>query len=111
MGTQVVSYLKSQLHNWEMLTDPLIHRNKHRGVPAMTQWVKNPTASTWVATEVQVQSLAGGSGLKDPELLQLWFKFNPWLETSICHGYSQKKKKKRKKEREREKRNKHREEN
>ena len=28
------------------------------GVPAMAQWVKNPTAAAWVAAEVQVWFLA-----------------------------------------------------
>ena len=47
------------------------------GVPAVVQWVKNPTASA-----LRVQSLAWRSGLKDPTLLQLWpilqLRFNPW---------------------------------
>ena len=51
------------------------------GVPAMAQWVKNPTAAAQVAAEAQVQSPAQGSGLKDPALLQcrlqLQHGFNP----------------------------------
>ena len=35
------------------------------GVPAVVQWVKNPTAVAQVAAGVQVQSLALHSGLKD----------------------------------------------
>ena len=40
-------------------------------VPTMAQWVKNPTAAAQFATEVQVQSLAQHSELKDLALLQL----------------------------------------
>ena len=41
-------------------------------------------------------------GIKDPELLQLWcrwqlqLRFNPWSRNSICHGCGQEKKEKRK---------------
>ena len=38
------------------------------GVPAVAQWVKNPTAAAWVAMEAQVLT---ARWLKDPELLQL----------------------------------------
>ena len=41
------------------------------GVPTVVQWVKNPTAMARVAVEMQVWSLAGHSGLKDPALPQL----------------------------------------
>ena len=34
----------------------------------MAQWIKNPTAVTWVAVEVQVRSPAQHSGLKGPAL-------------------------------------------
>ena len=46
--------------------------NKHvsTGVPAMVQWVKNPTAAAWVTAEVRVQSLGWRSRLKDPALLR-----------------------------------------
>ena len=50
----------------------------------MAQWVKNLTAAAWVATEMQVPSLALSSWLKDLELLQLWHRlhlllgFSPW---------------------------------
>ena len=37
----------------------------NEGVPAMAQWVKNPTAADRVTAEVWVRSLAQGSGLKD----------------------------------------------
>ena len=40
-------------------------------IPAVVQWVKNPIAVAWVAMEVQVQSLARHSELKDPALLWL----------------------------------------
>ena len=32
----------------------------------------------WVAAEVQAQSAAQRSGLKDPALQQLWLRFNLW---------------------------------
>ena len=41
------------------------------GVPAVTQWVKNPTVAAWFTAEVQVQSLDQCSGLKDPVMPQL----------------------------------------
>ena len=43
----------------------------------MAQWVKNLTAVAWVVVEVQVQSLARSSGLKDLVLLKLWLEFSP----------------------------------
>ena len=43
-----------------------------KGVPAVALWVKNLTAVTRVAVEVQDQSLAWWSGLKDLLLPQLW---------------------------------------
>ena len=52
----------------------------------MAQWVKNLTAVAWVTVEVQVQSPAHCSGLKDLALPQLWhrwqlqLKFNPGPE-------------------------------
>ena len=45
----------------------------------MAQWVKNLIAVAWVTVEVQVQSLAWWSGLKDPVLLQLWYNLKLWL--------------------------------
>ena len=42
------------------------------------QWVKNPTAMTWVTTEVQVASLASEQWVKNPVLLHLQLGFNPW---------------------------------
>ena len=49
------------------------------GVPTVVQWVKNLAAEIWVAGEVQVQPLAGHSGLKDLVLLhlKLWLEFSP----------------------------------
>ena len=50
----------------------------------MAQWVNSSTAAAPVTVEVQVQSLATQSGLKDlmlPQLWcrsQLWLRFNPW---------------------------------
>ena len=44
----------------------------------MVQWVKNPTAMAEVAVEVQVESLAWCSRLKDPVLPQLWLGFDAW---------------------------------
>ena len=38
---------------------------------AVVQWVKNPIAAAQFAAEMQVQSPAWHSGLKDPVLLQL----------------------------------------
>ena len=55
------------------------------GVPAVVQWIKNPTAATWVSVEVQVWSLVWHSGWQDLALPQLWHRsqlqlgFNPWL--------------------------------
>ena len=54
------------------------------GVPIVAQWVKNLTAVVQSVAEVQVQSPAWHSGLKDPVLLQLWQRsqlqcgFDPW---------------------------------
>ena len=41
------------------------------GVPAVVQWVKNPTAVAQVSVEVVVQSPTHCSGLKDQALSQL----------------------------------------
>lgn len=54
------------------------------GVPTVVHWVKNLTVSTQVTAEVQVPSLAWGSGLKDLAFPQLWLRlqlqvrFSPW---------------------------------
>ena len=37
----------------------------------MAQWVKNLTAAAWVDVEVWIQSPAGYSALKEPEVPQL----------------------------------------
>ena len=50
----------------------------YRGVPTVTKWVKNLTTAPWVAAEARVRSPAWLSGLKDPALPQLQFRFNPW---------------------------------
>ena len=53
--------------------------NKNKtDVPAVAQWVRNPTAVTWVIAEVWVPSLALLSRLKDPALPQLQLRFDPW---------------------------------
>ena len=40
-------------------------------VPVVAQWLTNLTAMAQIPVEEQVQSPAGGSGLKDPVLPQL----------------------------------------
>ena len=56
-----------------------------KGVCAVAQWIRNPTAVAQVTVEVQFLSLVQSSGLGDlalPQLWhgsQLWFGFNPWL--------------------------------
>ena len=67
-------------------------------VPAVAQWVKNPTAAAWVATEAQVQSLAWKSGLKGLVLPTLWLGFNPWPQELPYASLKPIKKKKKKKE-------------
>ena len=42
----------------------------------MAQWVKYLTAVAWVAVEVQVRFPAWYSGLKAPELVQMWLRFS-----------------------------------
>ena len=58
----------------------------------MTQWVNNLTAVAQFSAEVQVQSLAWCSELKDPELLWLHHTCGldsiPGPGTSMCHGCS-----------------------
>ena len=49
------------------------------GIPIAVEWVKNPTAASPVAAEVQVPSLARGTGLKDLVWPQLQLRFNSWL--------------------------------
>ena len=56
---------------------------KTYGIPALAQWVKNPTAATQVTAKAWVYSLAWHSGLKDPV---------PAQGTSICHRGGQEKK-------------------
>ena len=69
------------------------------GVPAVVQWVKDPTAVAQVAEEVEVGSLVWHSGLKDLVMLLLQHKFQlqlglPGLGPSIRHGCGHKIKKK-----------------
>ena len=47
------------------------------GVPALTQWGKNPTAHGSVTVEVWVHSIAQHSGLKDPAT-QVWLR---WIQS------------------------------
>ena len=69
-------------------------KTENSGVPTMAQWVKNLTAVAWVTVEVQVQSPAHCSGLKDLALPQLWhrwqlqLKFNPEPE-NFCIAEAQ----------------------
>ena len=49
------------------------------GVPVVAQWVKNPAAVAQVSVDVQVQSSAQCSGLKDPELpVAAWVQSLVW---------------------------------
>ena len=57
-----------------------------KGIPTVAQWVENPTAVAWVATEVQVQSPAHCSGLKDLALTQLWHRWQLWLRCNPWPG-------------------------
>ena len=69
------------------------------GVPAVVQWVKNPTAVARVAGAVEVWSPAPHSGLKDPPLPQLWSRLqlclraDPWPRNSIYCRVAKKEKK------------------
>ena len=60
--------------------------------------VTNPAVVAQVTAEVQVQSRAWCSGLKDPALPQLWFRFSPWPGNfqTLQVGAIKKKEKKRK---------------
>ena len=64
-------------------------------VPAVVQWVKNPTAAARVAAEAQIQSPAQGSGLKDLSLPWLRLGLNPWPRNFHIHavGMTMKRKK------------------
>ena len=74
-----------------MLPSRTFKKQIHR-VPAMGQWIKNLTAAAQVPAEARVQSPAWHSGLKDSALLQLWYRWQLWLDsvpglgTSICCG-------------------------
>ena len=54
------------------------HKNHILGSSCYGAVVKNLTAGPQVAAEVQVQSLASCSGLKDQALPQLQLRLNPW---------------------------------
>ena len=70
-----------------------------RRVPTAAQRVKNPRTAAQAAAEVQVQSPAQRSGLKDLALPQLrcrstlWLGFSPWLGLPDAAGAAIKKKK------------------
>lgn len=53
------------------------------GVPAVVQWFKIPTVVAQVATEVRVQSLAQGGGLKDPSGLTDPALPQPWYRLQL----------------------------
>ena len=53
------------------------------GIPTVMKWVKNPTAVAQVTGEVQVQSLALRSRLKDLVLLLLQYRALLWLEFDL----------------------------
>ena len=59
---------------------------KGLGVPAMAQWVKNPTAVAQATVEAQVWSPAQCSGLKDLVLSQLQHRSQLWLGFNLCPG-------------------------
>ena len=48
------------------------------GLPAVAQWIKNPTAVAQVTVEAGVHFLVWHSGLKDLALLQLQVRINSW---------------------------------
>lgn len=60
----------------------------------MAQWVKTPTAATWVTAEAWIQSPARCSALTDPALMQCSRSCGrdsiPSPGTSINCGYSRK---------------------
>ena len=60
------NYCVSLVYSFSLSCNILLCR-----VPAVAQCVKNPTAGAWVPSEMQVQSVAQSSGLKDLVLLQL----------------------------------------
>ena len=62
----------------QIMHAPLCLKNATFGIPTVVRWVKNLTAVVQVAAEAWVPTPAWYSGLKDPSLLQLQLKFNPW---------------------------------
>ena len=59
---------------------------KEREGPTVVYWIKGPIAVVWVAAEVQVQSTAWHSGLKNLALPQLWHRLQLWLRYSPWPG-------------------------
>ena len=54
------------------------------GVPTVAQWVKNPTAAAWVDVEMQIQSQAWHSGLKEPVLSPMQRRSQLWLRAAVA---------------------------
>ena len=67
-------------------------KKKTPGVPAVAQWVKNPSSAPQVTAYAWVQAQAQYSGLKDHSC---GLDSVLGLGTSICCRYSQRKKRKR----------------
>ena len=73
----------------EIITQLLLYcilSKKIRGVPSGVQWVKSLTVVAQVTVKVWVPSLTECSGLKDPVLLQLWHRSQPWLRLNPWPG-------------------------
>ena len=62
------------------------------GVPAMAQWVENPTATAWVATKHRFDPQPGTVGLRIQHVHSCSLDSFCGLGTSICHGCGHKKK-------------------
>ena len=95
MEESAQSFFIDQHFNCEFLIKTLFHveevsfysqfqkhfyKGRVTGVPALAQWIKNPTAEAWTTAEAWVQSLTLCSGLKDSVLLQLWCSLQLQLE-------------------------------
>ena len=61
------------------------------GVPAVAQWVKNPTAAAWVSAETGIRSPALHRGLKDMGLPHCSSHSVPGPGISIAMGAAIKK--------------------
>ena len=74
----------------------IISKNGYWGVPAVAQWVKNPTAVAWVIAELRILSPAQCSGLSIRHCYSYGIVHHcgsdsvPGPGTSICHRCSQK---------------------